>query len=91
MYDPIHPGFYHLWSSGLAGLLGLAWIYLTSSRSPSTARDGSTSWISTRQFYGLLLLAAWTHIAADAVEHGGAPKAISGAQGAIRFLTSLPL
>ncbi|ESS05675.1 MAG: hypothetical protein A07HB70_02153 [uncultured archaeon A07HB70] len=91
MYDPINPGFYHLWSSGLAGLLGLAWIYLTSSRSPSTDRGGSISWISIRQFYGLLLLAVWTHIAADVVEHGGAPSAISGAQGAIRFLTGLYL
>lgn len=91
MYDPINPGFYHLWSSGLAGLLGLAWIYLTSSRSQSTDQDGSTSWISIRQFYGLLLLGAWTHIAADVIEHGGAPNAVSGAQGAIRFLMSLPL
>jgi hypothetical protein len=91
MYEPIHPGFYHLWSSALVGGLGLAWIYLTSSPSQSTARDGSISWISTRQFYGLLLLAVWTHIIADIIEHRGLPSAISGAQGAISFLTGILL
>ncbi|MFT4881068.1 MAG: hypothetical protein ACI9HI_001069 [Salinirussus sp.] len=91
MYDPIHPGLYHLWSSALVGLLGLVWIYLTSSPSQSTGHGGSTSWISTRQFYGLLLLAVWTHIGADVVEHGWLPRAVSGAQGAINFLTGILL
>jgi hypothetical protein len=34
-----------------------------------------------------LLLAVWTRIAADVVEHGGAPSAVSGARGAIRSVT----
>jgi hypothetical protein len=89
MYDPINPGLYHLWSSALVGLLGLVWIYLTSSPSQSTGQDGFISWISTRQFCGLLLLAVWTHIAADVIEHGFLPRAISGAQGVINFLASV--
>lgn len=89
MYDPINPGFYHFWSSGVVGLLGLALIYLTSSQSSSTDQGGSISWISLRQFYLLFVLAAWTHIVADVIEHGGLPKIISGIQGLTEFLTSL--
>jgi hypothetical protein len=89
MHEFIHRGLYHFWSSGLAVLLGLVSIYLTSSRSRSEDRDGSISWMSSRQFYLLLLLAVWVHIPADVIEHGGPPKIISGIQGLIEFVVAL--
>jgi hypothetical protein len=87
MYDPINPGFYHFWSSGVVGLLALSLIYLTSSQSSPTDRDGYISWISIRQFCLLLLLAVWTHIGADVIEHGGLPKVLSGSRGLIKFIS----
>lgn len=89
MYDPIHPGLYHFWSSGLAVFLGLVLIYSTSPRSQSEDRDGSISWMSSRQFYLLLLLAVWVHIPADVIEHGGPPKIVSGMKGLIEFAVAL--
>jgi hypothetical protein len=87
MYDPINPAWYHFWSSGLVGLLGLVLIYLTTSRSQSTAQDGCTGWISSRQFYLLLLLAVWLHIPADMAEHGYPPRILSGMEGLVEFVT----
>lgn len=86
MYEPLHPGLYHFWSSGLVGLLALALMYLISSRSSQTARDGSTNSISSRQFLLLLFLSVWTHIFADVIEHGSLPKIIEGVNGAISAL-----
>ena len=88
MIDPFGGAFYHFWSSGLVGLLGLAWIYSTSTGSSSADRDGSTSWISSRQFFSLLVLSAWTHIFADVIEHGGPPGIVQGMQGLTDFLLS---
>lgn len=89
MYDPIHPAFYHFWSSGLVGLLGLASIYLISTRRSSAARDGSTNWMSSRRLYLLLLLAAWTHIPADVIEHGNGPRISNGIRQLAAFLHQL--
>ncbi len=81
MYDPIHPAFYHFWSSALAASLGLALIYLSSSGKQSGDHGGSISWMSSRQFYSLLLLSVWMHIPADVVEHGFLPRIGSGMRG----------
>jgi hypothetical protein len=89
MHGLIHRGLYHFWSSGLAVLLGLVLIYLISSRSRSEDHDGSISWMSSRQFYLLLLLGVWVHIPADVIEHGGPPKIISGLRGLIEFVVAL--
>ena len=85
MYDLIIRGLDHFLSAGAEGLWALALIYLTSSRSSSTDHGGSISWISLRQFSLLLVLAAWTHIVADVLEHGGPPQIVSGIQALIRF------
>jgi hypothetical protein len=42
--------------------------------------------MSSRQFLLLLLLATWTHIFADVVEHGYAPRTIEGITGLLRWL-----
>lgn len=89
MYEPINPALYHFWSSGLVGLLGLVLIQLISSQSSSTAQDGSSDWISSRQFFLLLLLAVWLHIPADVVEHGYPPRTVSGLQGLTDFVVGL--
>lgn len=86
MYDPIHPAFYHFWSSALAVSLGLALIYLTSSDSQSEDHGGFISWMSSRQLYSLFLLSVWVHIPADVIEHGFLPKIVSGMQGLSEFL-----
>lgn len=89
MYDPIHPVFYHFWSSGLVGLLGLGLMYLISSLQPSTAPNGSVNWMSLPRFCLLLLLAVWVHIPADIIEHGYQPRIASGIAGLIEFLLSI--
>ena len=89
MYEPLNPGFYHFWSSGLAGLLGLVLIRSMSSNTPSTARDGSTGWMSSRQFLLLLVLAAWTHIVADVIEHGHLPRIDEGLAGLLSWLLTV--
>jgi len=86
MYDPIHPAFYHFWSSALVGSLGLAWIYLISSPSSSTDQRGCISWMSSRQLLLLLLLSVWIHIPADIVEHGYGPRTVEGVTGLLRWL-----
>jgi hypothetical protein len=80
------PGLYHFLSSGLAGLLGLVLIRLTSSSESPAAPGGSTGWISSRQFLLLLVLAAWTHIFADVLEHGHLPRIGEGIAGLVRWL-----
>lgn len=77
---------YHFSSSGLVGLLALALMRSISSSTSSTARDGSTNWISSRQFLLLLLLAAWTSIFADVVEHGHLPRIGEGLAGLAQWL-----
>jgi hypothetical protein len=74
MYDPIHPGFYHFWSSASVGLL--VWLSTYSTWSPwsLTAPDGSTIWKFWWQLRVPLLCAVWTHIVADVVEHGYLPR-----------------
>ncbi|MFD1632342.1 hypothetical protein ACOZ4L_06060 [Haloplanus ruber] len=89
MYDPIHPGFYHFWSSALVGLLGYLSICLISSVSQSTDLRGCGTSISLRQFYLLLVLAVWTHIIADVIEHGYLPRIGWGLQGLSDYLRSL--
>mgnify|MGYP007124914555 FL=1 len=89
MYDPINPGFYHFWSSGLAGLLGLVLMRSISSSKRSTAHDGSIGWMSSRQFLLLLVLAAWTHIAADVIEHGHLPRIDEGLAGLLSWLLTV--
>lgn len=88
MYEPVNPGFYHFWSSALVGSLGYLSIYLTSLGTQSTDQDGSAVSISSRQFYLLLLLAVWTHILADVVEHGSLPQINRGIQGLLGYLSS---
>lgn len=80
------PWLYHFLSSGLVGLLGLALMRSTSSSTSSTAPDGSTNWISSRQFLFLLLLAVWTSIFADVVEHGHLPRIGEGLAGLAQWL-----
>lgn len=86
MYEVYYRGLYHLLSSGSVGLL--AWLLMYSTYSPfsSPARGGSTSSISWSQLRVPLLLAVWTHIIADIVEHGGPPEVVAGITGLLRFL-----
>lgn len=86
MIDPFHPGLYHLWSSGSVGLLAWLLMRATSSGSSSTAHGGSTSSTCWSQLRIPLLLAVWTHIIADLIEHGGLPRIASGLSELLRFL-----
>lgn len=89
MYDALNAVFYHFWSSGLVGLLGLALMRSISSSTWSTDRDGSIGWMSSRQFLLLLCLAAWTHIVADVIEHGHLPRIEEGVAGLLSWLLTV--
>jgi hypothetical protein len=86
MNDLVLRVFYHLWSSSLAGSLALASISLTASRSSRADRDGFTNWIYSRRFALALVFSVWTHIGADVIEHGSAPKICEGIRGVITAL-----
>jgi hypothetical protein len=42
--------------------------------------------MSSRQLLLLLVLSAWTHIVADVVEHGYAPRTVEGVSGLLQWL-----
>lgn len=86
MYDPISPWFYHFWSSGFVGLLAWLWISSTSTKQLEEDQNGLTNWTFWSQLRLPLLLAVWTHITADVIEHGYPPRIINGMQQLIRFL-----
>jgi hypothetical protein len=89
MIDAYHRGLYHFVSSGAVGLLAWLLICWISSSSSSTGHAGSTG--STWRWHWRipLLLAVWTHIVADVVEHGNLPRLASGVMELFRALSGL--
>jgi hypothetical protein len=69
------------------GLLAWALISLTSTEQSLADHAGSTGWTYWSHLRLPLVLAAWTHIIADIIEHGELPRAVNGARMLVRFLT----